>query len=81
MANSPLPPFSKLAHTLVQGGTYQHYKGTLYHAIGLGRHSETLEECVFYRDNMGQLWARPAQMFLEEIELDGKKQPRFKLIK
>jgi hypothetical protein len=28
----------------------------------------------------GQIWARPLNMFLEEVEIDGKKVPRFKYI-
>ncbi|PIQ31419.1 MAG: hypothetical protein COW61_03860, partial [Candidatus Yonathbacteria bacterium CG17_big_fil_post_rev_8_21_14_2_50_46_19] len=30
-------------------GKYKHYKGKLYEAIGIARHSETLEEMVVYR--------------------------------
>lgn len=60
-------------------GKYRHYKGKEYEVIGVAKHSETLEELVVYRAlyNEGQIWVRPLKMFLEEIEVDGKKIPRF----
>jgi len=42
-----------------------------------------LEELVVYRALYsgdfpeGQLWVRPKSMFLEEVEVNGKKVPRF----
>ncbi len=43
--------------------------------IGVGRHSETLEELVvcraLYDDR--DLWIRPLKMFIEKVEVDGKK--------
>jgi hypothetical protein len=58
---------------------YKHYKGREYEVIGLAKHSETLEELVVYRAlyGEGQIWVRPLKMFLEEVEVDGKKIPRF----
>jgi len=51
-------------------GTYRHYKGSLYRVIGVGKHSETLEDLVFYEalyDNpKAQLWVRPLKMFAEK---------------
>ena len=68
-------------------GIYQHYKGKRYEVIGEGRHSETLDELVFYRalyvsDQFPDtfLWVRPKAMFLEDILLDGQLVPRFQLI-
>jgi hypothetical protein len=65
----------------VKGGLYKHYKGMMYRAIDVVRHSETLEEMVFYQclyDNpSGALWVRPKKMFLEEVTIDGVKQLRF----
>jgi cupin 2 domain-containing protein len=64
-------------------GRYRHYKGNEYTALGVARHSETLEELVVYRPEYGEqgLWVRPKQMFLESVELDGQRVPRFQPIK
>lgn len=69
---------------IVIGGLYQHYKGMNYIVHDLVRHSETLEWMVFYEclyDNpKGKLWVRPKEMFLETVEVDGVKKPRFAYI-
>ena len=68
-------------------GIYKHFKtGNLYKVIGVGKHSETLEDLVFYEalyDNkMSKLWARPLSMFTEEvIAPDGIKKPRFSFVR
>lgn len=63
-------------------GEYEHYKGKRYQVIGIAKHSETLEEMVVYRAlyGEGELWVRPLKMFLEEVEVNEKKIPRFKYI-
>lgn len=66
-------------------GKYQHSKnGNFYKVIGVAKHSETLEDLVVYKslyDNpKSKFWVRPLTMFLEEVIIDGKKVPRFKLI-
>lgn len=66
------------------GGIYQHYKGMNYIVHDLVRHSETLEwmvlyECL-YENPKGKLWVRPKEMFLEEVNVDGKMRPRFQYI-
>ena len=60
-------------------GLYRHYKGGQYRVRGTVRHSETLEPLTLYQALYGQrgLWVRPAAMFAEQIELDGRRQPRF----
>lgn len=61
-------------------GIYKHYKGDLYIVEDIALHSETLEKMVIYRALYGdnQLWVRPYDMFIEEIE--GKSQKhRFEL--
>ena len=60
-------------------GIYQHYKGNLYEVIGIGHHTETEEELVFYRSLYGRqaFWARPLKMFCGKIEIAGKEQNRF----
>lgn len=67
----------------IQLGKYRHYKGSMYEVIGVAKHSETLEELVIYRALYGEneLWARPINMFLEEVEVNGQKVPRFEFIK
>ncbi len=63
-------------------GKYRHFKGKEYEVIGLAKHSETLEEMVVYRALYGEggIWVRPASMWEEEVEKDGKKYKRFTFI-
>ena len=65
-------------------GKYKHYKGNFYKVIGVAKHSENLEQLVVYEalyDNPeGKLWVRPLKMFVEEVEVNGKKMPRFEFI-
>ncbi len=65
----------------MQTGIYQHFKGMKYKVLGLVKHSETLEDLVLYEalyDNkLGKLWVRPKDMFFEEVEVEGRKVPRF----
>ena len=64
----------------MQTGIYQHFKGGLYIVMGVGKHSETEEELVIYRDESGRYWVRPIAMFQEDVDKDGYKGPRFKLL-
>ena len=63
-------------------GKYRHFKGNEYEVIGIAKHSETQESLVIYRAlyGEGQLWARPASMWNETVERDGKTYPRFTYI-
>lgn len=63
-------------------GKYRHFKGNEYEVVGLAKHSETMEEFVVYRALYGErgLWVRPKEMFLEEIERDGKVVKRFEFV-
>ena len=63
-------------------GIYEHYKGNKYMLVGVANHSETLEKLVIYKAlyGEGELWARPLNMFFEDINIDGKNIPRFKLL-
>lgn len=60
-------------------GKYRHFKGNEYEVIGIARHSETLEEMVVYRALYGEggLWVRPAEMWNETVEREGKTFLRF----
>lgn len=60
-------------------GVYRHYKGNDYRVLHLARHSETHEPMAVYQklyDDHG-FWVRPAAMFVETIELNGRRVPRF----
>ncbi len=64
-------------------GLYQHYKGPFYQVIGVGRHSETLEEFVIYQmlhENYG-LWVRPLEMFQGNVEINGQSVRRFTFVR
>ena len=63
-------------------GRYRHFKGKEYEVLGIARHSETEEPLVVYRALYGEggLWVRPAKMFFETIERDGKAIKRFELV-
>jgi len=71
----------------VRLGRYRHYKGKLYEVIGVACHSETLEELVVYKalydsKDFGKnaRWVRPLKMFLDDVEIDGKRISRFRFI-
>ena len=78
MSDNDLSPLPSL-----KLGPYRHYKGMLYEALGVVRHSETLEPLVLYRAEYGErgLWVRPFAMFIEDVVIDGVQQPRFALAK
>ncbi|ACO77662.1 hypothetical protein AvCA_14460 [Azotobacter vinelandii CA] len=67
----------------VQPGLYRHYKGAEYRVLGVVRHSESEEELVLYQALYGDfgLWVRPLAMFAESVEVDGRRMPRFALIR
>ena len=66
------------------GGLYEHYKGMQYRVHGVVRHSETLEELVYYEclyeNDLGRLWVRPKDMFLESVTVDGTERLRFRYV-
>lgn len=66
----------------IKTGRYRHFKGNEYEVIGTARHSETMEEMVVYRALYGEygLWVRPASMWNEMVERDGKVYQRFTYI-
>lgn len=67
---------------MIKTGKYRHFKGNEYEVLFVAKHSETLEEMVVYRSLYGEggVWVRPAAMWEEEIERDGKRFKRFEYI-
>jgi hypothetical protein len=63
-------------------GRYRHFKGNEYEVLYLAKHSETLEDMVVYRALYGErgVWVRPANMWNEVVERDGKMHQRFTYI-
>ena len=63
-------------------GIYKHYKGNMYELLHIANHSETLEKMVVYKAlyGEGEIWVRPASMWEEEIEINGKTVKRFELV-
>lgn len=65
----------------IQPGIYKHYKGNLYRVIAVAKHSENLEDFVFYEtlyeNEMGRYWLRPLAEFCEQVTIDGNQVPRF----
>ena len=66
----------------IKPGRYLHFKGNEYEVIGTAKHTETLEEVVVYRAlyGEGKLWVRPAAMWNETVERDGKTYKRYTYI-
>ena len=60
-------------------GRYRHYKGNEYEVLEIAKHSEALKPMVVYRALYGEqgVWVRPAEMWNEIIEKDGRTFRRF----
>lgn len=72
---------------LKPGTKIRHFKGGEYMVVLVCIHTETFEKMVAYR-KLGEKidpseqrpWIRPASMFGETVEHDGKEVPRFTII-
>ena len=64
---------------IIMPGKYRHFKGNEYEVLFVAKHSETEEPMVVYRALYGDggVWVRPASMWNEMIERDGKTFRRF----
>lgn len=64
---------------MLKMGKYRHFKGGEYRVFCMARHSETGEEMVVYQALYGErgIWVRPASMWNETVERDGKTFQRF----
>jgi hypothetical protein len=66
---------------MVRPGQYRHFKhGHIYEVILCAKHSENEESLVIYRDNSGNIWARPEFSFSQAVLVDGEPMPRFELM-
>ncbi len=73
-------------------GVYEHYKSTTndkryYQVLGFARHTETEEILVVYiplyviPEHEGlRLQVRPLEMFVESVDFNGQKVPRFRYV-
>ena len=63
-------------------GLYRHYKGADYRVLGCVRHSESEERLVLYRAlyGAGELWVRPLGMFVGDVVVGDRVEPRFRLV-
>jgi len=66
----------------IEKGLYRHYKGNIYEVFTTAQHSETQEWVVVYKALYGDygIWVRPYKMFIEEVEVNGVKMPRFQKV-
>lgn len=66
----------------IRPGRYRHFKGKEYEVVGIARHSETEAPLVVYRPLYGDggLWVRPAEMWNETVQRDGKTHKRFERV-
>lgn len=60
------------------GAEYIHYKGGHYTIIATGFLEATETPCVIYKSlKNDSIWVRTAENFLESVDHDGKRVPRF----
>lgn len=62
----------------IKTGRYRHFKGNEYRVLYIARHSETLEPMALYGEY--GIWVRPASMWNELVERDGRTYRRFTYI-
>lgn len=72
-----------MENNTIRPGVYRHFKGKEYLVIGMAKHSEDLHPMVVYQALYGEggLWVRPAEMWLEEVDRDGYRGPRFQFLR
>ena len=60
-------------------GIWRHFKGNEYRVLAIAHHSETMEPMVVYQAlyGDGNVWVRPAAMWNETVERNGKVVSRF----
>ncbi len=72
-----------MENSTIRPGVYRHFKGKEYLVLGVAKHSEDLKLMVVYQALYGEggLWVRPAEMWLEEVDRDGYRGPRFRFVR
>ena len=67
---------------LVIGGRYRHFKGGEYIVTGTACDHETLEPVCIYLQiyDKPRAWVRPISEFLDDIDDNGNRKPRFEFI-
>ena len=72
----------RLYNMKIRIGKYRHFKGKEYEILHIAKHSETEEPLVVYRALYGEkeVWVRPASMWEDRVERDGKVYQRFTYI-
>lgn len=56
---------------------FKHYKGGEYELVCEATMEADLTPLIVYRAANGSIWCRPRAVFFEEIEVGGKRVPRF----
>jgi hypothetical protein len=56
---------------------FRHYKGGEYELVCEATMEADLTPIIVYRAANGSIWCRPRAVFFEEVEIDGKRVPRF----
>ena len=66
----------------VPGGHYKHFKGGNYVLLNIAKDHETCDKIAVYMslDGKPDVWARPLDMFLEDVNDHGNIKPRFEYI-
>jgi hypothetical protein len=63
------------------GQIFEHYKGDKYEILATGFLEDTEAPCVVYRSlEKNIVWVRTAKNFLEQIEYNGLRLQRFRLV-
>ncbi len=74
----------QLINKVQPGDLYEHYKGKQYRILNVSCNTEDLTWYVVYEalydNDVSQIWHRPIDMFLGELEVDGKVIQRFKRV-
>lgn len=78
---SDIPELSKEAKDF-QMGVYEHFRGGRYKIVCIARDAgDASKELVVYQNiEKGYIWTRPLSEFLEIVDRDGYKGPRFRKV-